>query len=164
MDSTQSAVAKAFGTGMGGILRPGGLLSLCSVNPHSETYAAVLREFDVATALEVVSTGEREKKRNIFGLKHPLYAAGEMAEMLKANGFEIVAHYGVRCVCDYISDNDIKSDPAFFERLVQLEMALRDRYPYYLLARFYHLIARKYSRSVQRIHEDKLSTQEDQRL
>ncbi len=50
---------------------------------------------------------------------------------------------GLRCVCDYIPDNDIKNDPAFFAQLERLEYALRDKYPYNLLARYCQVIAQK---------------------
>ena len=49
----------------------------------------------------------------------------------------------MRCVCDYIPGNEIKSDPAFFAYLERLEYAMSDKYPYYLLARFFQVIARK---------------------
>lgn len=35
------------------------------------------------------------------------------------------------------------SDPAFFAQLEKLEMAVRDKFPYYLTARSWHLIAHK---------------------
>lgn len=54
-----------------------------------------------------------------------------------------MGEYGVRYVCDYIPNNDIKRDPSFFSELERLELAMSDRYPYYLLARLFQIIARK---------------------
>ena len=52
-------------------------------------------------------------------------------------GCSVMGRYGVRCVNDYILDNNLKYDPGFFARLERLELALTDRYPYYLLGRFF---------------------------
>ena len=71
------------------------------------------------------------------------YAADDMRQPLEDAGCSPVGQYGVRCVCDYIPDNDIKGDPTFFAQLERLEYAMSDRYPYYLLARFFQIIARK---------------------
>ncbi|MCE7982081.1 MAG: hypothetical protein DYG89_12875 [Caldilinea sp. CFX5] len=63
--------------------------------------------------------------------------------MLNRCGFRLQTFYGVRSLCDYIADNDRKTDPAFFAQLEALEMAVRDKHPFKLIARFWHLIARK---------------------
>jgi S-adenosylmethionine-dependent methyltransferase len=123
------------------VLRPDGFLSLGIINPYSEVLGPALREFDLATAFGNIDT--KVKKVNIFGLEHPLYTLDELNQLLQRTGFELKAHYGVRCLCDYIADNDRKSDPAFFAQLEQLEMAIRDKYPFYLIARFWHVIAEK---------------------
>lgn len=123
------------------VLHPKGFLSLSILNPHSEVLAATLRELDLDTALAKVNS--KEKEQNIFGLDHPLYELTELHQMLANAGFVVEALYGVRCLNDYIADNERKSDPAFFAQLEALELVVRDKYPYYLLARFYHLIARK---------------------
>ena len=54
-----------------------------------------------------------------------------------------VGQYGIRCVNDYIPNNDIKSALTFFAGLEKLEYAMSDRFPYYLIARFFHLVAQK---------------------
>ena len=51
--------------------------------------------------------------------------------------------YGLHCLCDYWDDNERKSDPAIFEQLERLEFCLMDQYPYRLLARYYHVMARQ---------------------
>ena len=123
------------------VLHPDGFFSLSIINPHSEVLATALREFDLETALAQVDS--KEKQQNIFGLDHPLYELTDLHQMLANTDFAVEALYGVRCLNDYISDNERKSDPIFFAQLEALELAVRDKYPYYLLARFYHLIARK---------------------
>ncbi|MEZ4866774.1 MAG: methyltransferase domain-containing protein [Caldilineaceae bacterium] len=122
------------------VLRPGGLLSLGIINPYSEVLGPALRDYDLATALDNVGT--KVKKKNIFG-PHPLYTAEELTAMLTTAGFALQKHYGVRCLCDYMADNARKADPQFFAQLETLELAVRDQYPFYLIARFWHLLAQK---------------------
>lgn len=123
------------------VLHADGFLSLGIINPYSEVLGPALRELDLLTALENIGT--KVKKQNIFGLSHPLYTLEELEQMLNRCGFHLQAFYGVRSLCDYIADNDRKTDPAFFTQLEQLEMAVRDQYPFKLIARFWHLIAEK---------------------
>ena len=66
-----------------------------------------------------------------------------MIQPLQKAGCMVMGNYGVRCICDYIANNDLKTDPVSFAQLEQLEYALSDRYPYYLLARYFQIIARK---------------------
>ncbi|MEW1737983.1 hypothetical protein AB0346_18700 [Nocardia beijingensis] len=58
-------------------------------------------------------------------------------------GFEVVAHLGIRTVCDYILDDDRKSGPEFYRQLERLELALAPRVPYIHVARFFHFIAKR---------------------
>jgi hypothetical protein len=58
-------------------------------------------------------------------------------------GCSIVAQYGIRCVNDYIPNNDIKNDPVFFAEIEKLEYAMSDKFPYYLVARSFHIVAQK---------------------
>ncbi|HEX6387551.1 MAG TPA: methyltransferase domain-containing protein [Anaerolineae bacterium] len=78
-----------------------------------------------------------------FGVNIQRYTDDELVQMLQTAGFTIVQRYGIRCVNDYIANNDLKTDPEFYQQLEALELALSDKYPFYVLARFYHLIARK---------------------
>jgi len=71
------------------------------------------------------------------------YTADEMVAVVKACGCAVSGQYGVRCLADYLPDDGRKDDPAFFAHLERLEHALAGAYPYYLLARYVHLIARK---------------------
>lgn len=122
-------------------LKPGGLLSLMCVNRHSEPYRQTYRNIDPAAAC--ASLDAAQAKVVLFGVMARLYTVEEMRQALEGVGYEIVADYGVRCVCDYILDNEIKYDSAFFAHLERLESALTDRYPFKLLARFLQVIARR---------------------
>jgi S-adenosylmethionine-dependent methyltransferase len=72
-----------------------------------------------------------------------LYTADKVIEWFQHIGCTVVQQYGIRCVFDYMSDDAIKSDPQFFTQIEQLEHRLSGRYPYYLLARYFHIIAHR---------------------
>jgi S-adenosylmethionine-dependent methyltransferase len=62
---------------------------------------------------------------------------------LQTAAFSQLHQYGIRTICDFIADNEIKFDPDFYQKLETLELALSDKEPYKFLARFYHFIAQK---------------------
>ena len=123
------------------LLHPNGLLSLIITNPHAEVYAKAFRDFDMVGAL--AELGKKEHYVETFDTTIQRYTDDELKGMLETAVFTLVKQYGIRSVCDFISDNELKYDPNFYQQLERLELALSDKYPYYLLARFYHLIAQK---------------------
>jgi len=122
-------------------LKRDGLLSLMSINPESETYRQALMQLDPAAAL--ASLDATMGFAVAFGVPVHRRNAANMIELLESASYTVLKRYGIRCVTDYMPNNDIKSDPAFFARLEQLEYALSDRHPYSLLARFFQIVARK---------------------
>ena len=123
------------------LLHPNGLLSLIITNPHAEVYAKAFRDFDMVGALAEID--KKEHYVPTFDTTIQRYTDEELKGMLETAVFTLVKQYGIRSVCDFISDNDLKYRPDFYEQLEALEISLSDKYPYYLLARFYHLIAQK---------------------
>jgi len=122
-------------------LRPEGLLSLMVVNRYSEPYRAAFREGDLVAAYARLDASTEETP--VFGATMRLYTADELVAALKDCGCAMSGQYGVRCLADYLPDDGRKDDPAFFAHLERLEHALAGTYPYYLLARYVHVIARK---------------------
>ena len=122
-------------------LRPGGLISVICVNRYSEPYRQALMQLDLDAAY--ASLDAKTVFAYTFGVPVQAYVAEDLYGPLEQAGCSVIGQYGVRCVNDYIFDNNLKSGPAFFACLERLELALTDRYPYYLLARFFQLIARK---------------------
>ena len=122
-------------------LRPGGLLSVMCLNRYSETYRQALQQVDLAAAQAAL--GARSVFSAVFDTAIRVYAAEDILPTLEKLGCSPLGRYGVRCVCDYIRDNDIKWEPTFFAKLERLEHVISDRYPYYLLARFFQIVARK---------------------
>ena len=122
-------------------LRPGGLISVMCVNRYSEPYRQAVMQLDLDAAY--ASLDAKTIFAYTFGVPVQAYVAEDLVGPLEQAGCSVIGRYGVRCVNDYVLDNNLKYDPAFFARLERLEFALTDRYPYYLLARFFQLIASK---------------------
>ncbi len=122
-------------------LRPGGVLSIISVNRYAMPYRAAFAQGDLAAAYDKLD--QRSETAILFGATMNQYSAEEIAAMLPAAGCAAVQDYGIRCICDYWGDNQRKSDPAVFAQLERLELALADRHPYKLLARYFQVVARK---------------------
>lgn len=123
------------------VLKAHGLLSLIGVNRYSEAYRAILQRLDPQAAQEKLQ--ERVVQSQVFQQPMQLYTAFEMIAMLQDLRFIDIQQYGIRCVFDYIPDNDIKAESHFFAQIEQLEHLLSATYPYYLLARYIHLLAEK---------------------
>ena len=122
-------------------LQPGGLLSIICVNGYSDAYRAALQQGDLAAAVRQLEA--ETNYTSLFEVEVRHYTAQEMVQPLQKAGCVVIGNYGVRCICDYLPNNDLKTNPASFAQLEQLEYAMSDQYPYYLLARFFQIIARK---------------------
>jgi S-adenosylmethionine-dependent methyltransferase len=128
---------------LAGLLRPGGLLSLISMNRYSAVYAAAFLRDDLAAALGEIDT--RTVRGTMFEALLTIYSAQEAGALLEDAGFAIVADYGLLCITPYWGDTARKHDPVVYAQLVALESALTDKEPYKRLARHYHVIAQKAS-------------------
>jgi S-adenosylmethionine-dependent methyltransferase len=122
-------------------LKSGGLISVVGINRYSIAYRTAFARGDLAQAL--VEIDARSTRAIIFDAMLRAYSAEEVGEMLQSAGCVVEGDYGVRCICDYWGDNDLKSDPRVFPQLEQLELALTERHPYKLLARYFQVVARK---------------------
>lgn len=122
-------------------LLPNGLISIMGINRFSESYRQALQRLDLNAAYSNLDT--RTYFTPVFETSIRLYAAEDLIPTLQDMGCSLVGRYGIRCVCDYIPDNETKTVPTFFAHLERLEHAMSDKYPYYLIARLYQVIARK---------------------
>jgi S-adenosylmethionine-dependent methyltransferase len=123
------------------VLAPGGLLSLVSVNRYSAPYGAAFLHQDLERAY--ASLDSDMQLGYIFDTAMRLFTAEEIGALLRERGFAEPHHYGVRCLCDYWGTNEQKQQPAVMAQLERLERRLADRHPYKLLARYFHLLARR---------------------
>ena len=122
-------------------LRPDGLLSVLAPNADSDALRTAIRGLDPRRALRELDSDTSYV--DLLDMMLPACTAGETMANLAELGLGLVTRYGVRCVCDYITDDAAKHDPRFFAELERLELAMSDRMPYLLTARFFHLIARR---------------------
>jgi S-adenosylmethionine-dependent methyltransferase len=125
---------------MRGLLREGGLLSLITPNPVSEVLRAAIILADPAAALAALTAPAPHT--TVFAVAVRRYTVAELNDWLAAVGLTTVAHYGIRCVNDYLADTTRKAEPTFAAQLEELELALSGRDPYRQIARGTHLIAR----------------------
>ncbi len=107
-------------------LRLGGLLSVLGPNTDFEPMHAAVCALDPAEAVRALA---REA------------TVGELVALLADLGVEEVVRYGVRCVSDLLPS--LEDDPAFLAELERLELAMADRMPQLLTARYFHLVARR---------------------
>ena len=119
-----------------------GIISLVSMNRYSEVYREILHELNPKAAADKIDIDEYISAT----FKEPihLYTADELLSYFQDFDLAVEGQFGIRCVNDYISDDNIKEDPTFFSDLEQLETELGKKYPYNLLARFFQLVIRKY--------------------
>lgn len=115
-------------------LRPGGLLSVLGPNEDFGPLQTAVRDHAPDLALHELNGAGPEWGTPV--------TVGELVAALAHLGADEVVRYGVRSVSDLVPPPD-DEDPTFLADLERLELALSDRMPYLLTARFYHLIARQ---------------------
>jgi S-adenosylmethionine-dependent methyltransferase len=121
-------------------LKPGGLLSLLVVNPHSDALRWALAKEDLREAHQAL--GQTRSSTTLFGLNRHVYAWQTLRETLAELGMEAVATYGVRIFADYL-DADKLADPAFMSELWALERDAGLMAPYAQIARYSLLVSEK---------------------
>ena|GEM_PF-4804543 len=72
-----------------------------------------------------------------------LFIADEVIAMLEGQRFTVVAHVGIRCICDYWGTNDEKQRPEVMIQIEALERRLMHARPYKDIARYYQVLARR---------------------
>ncbi|MFF2774015.1 class I SAM-dependent methyltransferase [Streptomyces sp. NPDC058052] len=125
-------------------LRAGGLFSLMAINRHSQPLTVAVRELDLPAAAAALDSDRAAT--HMFGSTLVLHTAEELTGHLAGLGCGDVSHYGIRTVCDYLTDDARKHEPAFYADLERLELALTGRHPYMHTARLLQLIGRKHDR------------------
>jgi S-adenosylmethionine-dependent methyltransferase len=123
------------------LLKPGGMISVVSINRYSVPYQAAFFEHNLTEALAQLET--RTLKAKIFDSDITSYCADEIIEMMRNVGILTEKDYGIRCICDYWGDNEQKLVPEIFAQIEKLELALTELHPYKLLARYFQVIGRK---------------------
>ncbi|MBF6339798.1 methyltransferase domain-containing protein [Nocardia abscessus] len=120
-------------------LRADGVVSVLAPNAHADPLLSAVRTLDLDEALRLLDSSARYSAAYQAGTRacFPENVETDLA----AAGLQVIARYGVRSVCDYITSESQKADPEFYTKLERLELALADRVPYIYTARFFHIIA-----------------------
>ena len=126
---------------LAGLLKPGGLLSLISTNQYSLPYQAAFQENDLDKAFAALEPADSYNP--VFGIDEHQFRPDEVIGWLADLGLELERHYGIRCLYNYWGTNELKDDSAVYAQLKKLELEMTGRYPYYLGARQFQIIARK---------------------
>ena len=126
-------------------LKPNGLISIISLNRYSETYRQALHQLDLDGAL--ASLDAEKLHTAVFNTDVHARTVDDLREPLRAAGCSVEGDYGIRCVCDYIQNDEIKSDPTFFAKLEKLEYELSSRAPYKSVAKFFQVVGMKEMRN-----------------
>ena len=122
------------------LVRPGGTLSLVLPNPAG----MVLRQLVTGGPTSALSELRAESKRAVL-FDHTVRKVemGELEDALGLVGLEVVRRYGSRIANDLLTDNDLKNEDDYFDKLLELELALCDQEPYLRVGGMYQLIATK---------------------
>ncbi len=139
VDDVRQTLSSALGP-----LRAGGLFSVMAINRHSAPLTVAVREMDLVAAMAALDTDQA--RTQTFDAALTLHTAEEIAPVLEELGCREVRHYGIRCVCDYVTDDERKHDPAFYNSLERLELAMTARHPYMHTARLFQLITRRHEK------------------
>ena len=123
------------------LLRPGGFLSLITVNQYSSVYQAAFLEGDLDKAYD--SLDQADQHNLTFNIDVREFRANDLSDTLITKGCQIENHYGIRCMYNYWGTNEEKNDVEVNEKLRKLEFELSNREPYKHTARLFQLIARK---------------------
>jgi S-adenosylmethionine-dependent methyltransferase len=125
---------------LAGLVRGGGRVSLIAPNPAGMVLMrltrggpeAALAELDAST--RVAATFDREFRK---------ITAEEMEDDLAGAGLRVVARHGLRIANDLLADDAAKHRPAYFEALLELELALSGREPYRRIGGMWQLVAER---------------------
>jgi S-adenosylmethionine-dependent methyltransferase len=122
------------------LLSPHGLFSVLDTNRYSDVYMQAFQKGSLSGAFDAV--GEKEYFHPWVDRVTPRFSADEIIDLFSQYSCSLVGRYGVLNICAYLP-NEPKFDPEYYRELEKLEDRLTDRYPYYLLARFFHVIVGK---------------------
>jgi S-adenosylmethionine-dependent methyltransferase len=122
------------------LLATGGVISILDTNRYGDVYMKAFQMKSLPDALEAV--GKREYFHPWVKRMTPRFSADYFIDKLDENGCSLLGHYGVLNLCAYLP-NEPKFTPEYLNDLKELENRLTDKFPYYLLARFFQVIGRK---------------------
>jgi S-adenosylmethionine-dependent methyltransferase len=124
--------------GLVAAVRPGGVLSVLDANPAGAVLGRAARQ-GPAAALDLLHPGGQRSV--VFDEDTRKMTDTEVRRALEDAGCELLAQYGGRVVNDLLTDDAAKLDPAYFDALLRLEIALCDREPFNRIGQFWQIVA-----------------------
>ncbi|MFD3704458.1 class I SAM-dependent methyltransferase [Nocardia sp. NPDC058658] len=121
------------------VVAPTGVVSVIAPNADADPLLTAVRNLDLTEALRQLDSPTRHTVT--YDTETRACYADQVTTDLTVAGLRLVAHCGIRNVCDLIVDDERKHDPRFFAELERLELAMATRAPYIYTARFFQLIA-----------------------
>jgi hypothetical protein len=122
------------------LLSTKGLFSVLDTNRYSDVYMQAFQMRSLSGARNAV--GAKDYFHPWVNRLTPRFSADDIIDQFGQYNCSLVGQYGVLNVCAYLP-NEPKFDPRYYRQLEKLEDVLTDKYPYYLLARFFHVIVQK---------------------
>lgn len=121
-------------------VRPGGRLSLVEANPAAMVLFKLTRQGPEAALEEL-----RAETAHGVTFDHDTrkYAAEDAEAEIGRTGLRMLGRYGARIANDLLAHDASKHDPAYFQRLLDLELALCDREPYCRIGGLWQLVAER---------------------
>ena len=104
----------------------------------------VLRQL-VTDGPEAALTELRAESKHAVTFDHDVrkLPMADLEAELAGAGLTLTGRFGTRIANDLLTDDDAKHDPAYFDRLLELETALCDQEPFVRLGGMYQLVAEK---------------------
>ncbi|GGU32075.1 methyltransferase domain-containing protein [Nocardioides albus] len=121
-------------------VRPGGRLSVMVPNPASMVLRQLVTGGPEAALIELHADTKHAVTFAHDVRKVPM---PDLEAELADAGLRLTGRFGTRIANDLLVDNDAKNDPAYFDRLLELERELCDQEPFARIAGMYQLVAER---------------------
>jgi len=115
-----------------GLLSSEGMLSLRHLNRYSNPFIPAMFENDLDTTISYLKSS---RMKTSYGTEIDTFTKTQVNEYLQGAGFEIEKFYGVLALTGYMTDNERKFDPAFYNQLKEIELDMAGTFPYCDIAR-----------------------------
>ena len=122
------------------VARPGGLLSMISLNRWQEALRLAIRDHRFAKAQEALT--RTTSTDSLFGIQRRAFRREDLKALLEDADFEIEEEGGISIFIDYLAKEAI-DDPSSFASLLNLEEEAGKHYPWKDVARYLHLFGRR---------------------
>ncbi|MFJ7219491.1 class I SAM-dependent methyltransferase [Amycolatopsis sp. NPDC098790] len=124
--------------GLRRMLAPGGRLSLLVSNSVARVFKAAVVSRDPAEALAV--SARDDQPNSVFATQSRTFRLDQLLPLLDGAGLSVVETYGVRAFWDLLPRDGADVGGEFYDRMLELELAMSDRSPFRDVANYFHVI------------------------